>query len=232
MLLGVGSENKLTGDAGGTAGQKGTVDMTPSVDNVAKNGSRVNPPSPSGDQAMWKRIVELEPVIAKCARRMGWIYQADASEIANQMRLALAEKARRTPRLLHKPESYIFHALCNVIHSSFRHQFGANLQYQLSYLHESISDDQQADMLDNLDRMARIEAVRDALENSGDEMRQMVQAIMTNFDDVVRQRKPWRGVTRLPLNVNELARKMRMPKSRIYEMVHDLQDALAPVLAV
>ncbi len=173
-------------------------------------------------QAMWGKIVELEPVITSAARRMAYVYDEDASELAGRMRLALIEKARQIPQLLSKGNGYIFRTLVNETHSYYRRLFGSHLQYHVSSLDDL--DELLPGDDDTLDTSERAEAVRQAFECMDDECRALAKAIMDSGDDLMRYAHG--GV-----NVNALARKIGRPKSTLYNEMARLRVQLAVAIA-
>jgi RNA polymerase sigma factor (sigma-70 family) len=202
--------------------------MTPlSNQRVPQIESGVNPHSPT-EQAMWNQIVELEPVIVKCARRMASIYNdsEDADELADHARMALIEKARRIPQLLSQSNTYIFQVIKNEIHSYYRRLLGYRLQYHvtsLSDLDEMLPGDDDA-----LDSSERAEAVRSALAGLDDECRELVNAILDNANaDLIRDGDRSRGM----VNVSALAERMGKQTRSIYRDVSRLRSKLAMVIA-
>jgi DNA-directed RNA polymerase specialized sigma24 family protein len=197
--------------------------MASSTDRLPQTETSVNPPSLQ-DKEMWNRIIELEPVINSAARRMAAVYDDDAGELSDRMRMALIEKARQVPRILSQGNGYIFRTLTNEIHSYYRKLFGSKLQYHISSLDDLDEMIPGDDDSDSLDRSERSEAVRQSIEMMDDECQALVEAILKSGDELTRYAHG--GV-----NVNALARKVGRPKSSVYGDMARLRVQLAVAIA-
>jgi RNA polymerase sigma factor (sigma-70 family) len=168
---------------------------------------------------MWNRIMELQPLIHRCAVKMAFIYDEDAGNLEHDMMLALLDKSRANPTLLDKPAAYIFQTLKNLIHSAHRSKVETS-----SLDDELVACDDEAG--DNLERQDRIESVRFVLEHLDDECRAVVRAILES-GDLVRDSRHSRNL----INVSAMADRMGRPKTSVYRDVSRLRSKLASSLA-
>lgn len=185
---------------------------------IAQDASSVNP-LPQQQQTMWNRIMELQPVIRKCAVKMAFVYDEDAGDLEHDMMLALLDKSRVNPTLLDKPLAYIFQTLKNLIHSAHRSKVET-----FSLDDELVACDDEAD--DNLERQERIESVRLVLDHMDDECRVVVKAILES-GDLVRDNRRSRNL----INVSAMADRVGRPKRSVYRDVSRLRSKLATSLA-
>jgi len=180
---------------------------------------------------LWTRLMELQPLIRKCARRIAWQYDEDADEIMSRMMSTLTDKAVQTPSLLDRPDVYLAQIAKNAIHRYYQHLFGWKLQRHMIALDDiELADDE--DVTDDLERQERIEAVRFALEHMDDECRELVRAILDN-DDLIRNSRCKRSdrPCRNMINVSALARRMGRPGRSVARDVSRLRSKLASSLA-
>lgn len=193
---------------------------------VTETSEGVNPPPQA--QAMWKKVVEHEPLIRKCAASMVRIYHADFDELYNHLALALFDKATQLPGLLSKGDAYIFTCLKNEIRSYMR--AGMN-----EATFSDVSPKQSACVTDDdvRERVQLAEDIRFVLEHLDAECRELVQAILDN-GDLIRQSRRTRKdrPNRKMINVNALASKLGRPKSSVYKDIARLRSKLAPSLAI
>lgn len=186
---------------------------------IAQDASSVNP-LPQQQQTMWNRIMELQPVIRKCAVKMAFVYDEDAGDLEHDMMLALLDKSRVNPTLLDKPTAYIFQTLKNLIHSAHRSKVET-----FSLDDELVACDDEAG--DDLERQERIKSVRFVLEHMDDECRAVVKAILESGDLVRNSRRSSRNL----INVSAVADRMGRPKTSVYRDVSRLRSKLATSLA-
>jgi hypothetical protein len=182
---------------------------------------------------MWNRIMELQPVIHRCARYLSRVYDEDVDELESRMTAALAEKALQNPDILN-PGIYcntgIAIIIKNEIHNYYRHLFGWKLQRSIVSLDTLELVDDNADV--DLERQERIEAVRFVLDNMDHECRELIKAILDN-DDLIRdsRRKRDDRPCRNMINVSALAERMGKPKRSVARKVSELRSELVESLA-
>jgi hypothetical protein len=200
--------------------------MSSSTVSITESSYGVNPLPQQ--QPMWNRIMELQPLIRKCAVKMAFVYDEDAGDLEHDMMLALLDKSRSNPALLDKPTAYIFQTLKNLIHSAHRSKIEEySLDDDFGWASTSSAD------LVACDDLESIEEIRFVLDHMNAECRELVKAILDNWDLVrdsqhKRNDRPCRNI----INASALAGIVGRPERSVRRDVSRIRSKLVQLSLV
>lgn len=170
----------------------------------------------------WSQVMEHEALIRKCAASMVSIYHIEFDDIYNHLCMTFYDKARKCPKMISEGDGYIYTALKNEVKTWMRH--GAS-EYTFSDVSPRVCLFAQDSEGNDIESTLSDKAIAFTLDHIDDECRELVKAILENYDDLTARAK------RTGINVAALAAKLGRPKTSVYKDMERLRAKLAPVMA-